>query len=134
MGSPSVEFREFTAGLAFSADSRRLATTGNRGVARVWDVDTGKELLVLSGHAANVYDVTFSPDGRRIATVAWDQTARVWDASTGREILSLPLPTEQARAISFSADGQFLAVATGADLLLFDAPRGDAPEAPAPSP
>ena len=53
--------------VAFSPDGKRLASARDEG--RVWDAQTGRELLALKG-AAGV--VAFSPDGKRLASVGMD--------------------------------------------------------------
>src|SRR5262249_47748462 len=54
--------------LAFSPDSRTLASGGFDGLIRLWDIGAGKELAVLKGHAGGVMSVKFSPDGRLLAS------------------------------------------------------------------
>jgi WD40 repeat protein len=44
----------------------------------VWDVATGKELLTLSGHSAEVSSVAWSPDGKRLATAGADGIVEVY--------------------------------------------------------
>jgi WD40 repeat protein len=56
---------------------------------RVWDAQTGQQLLCLTGHTGSVLSVAFSPDGKRIASGSHDRTLKVWDAQTGQEILTL---------------------------------------------
>ncbi len=54
--------------------------TGSEGkTAKVWDAETGKELLTLSGHKSYVNSVAWIPDGKRLATAGTDNTAKVWD-------------------------------------------------------
>jgi TIR domain/WD domain, G-beta repeat len=67
--------------IAFSADGKRIATAGEDMTARVWEIATGNELIVLT-HDNSVSAVAFSPDGARIAT-ANGNTVRIWDAHTG---------------------------------------------------
>ena len=78
-------------GVAFSADSRRLATASADHTARIWEIATGREQIVLRGHRADVYAVGFTNDGRRVATVSGDGTARIWDAGNGRELSRMAL-------------------------------------------
>ncbi|MDP7000050.1 MAG: hypothetical protein QF569_28630, partial [Candidatus Poribacteria bacterium] len=48
------------------------------GTAKVWDAQTGKELLTLKGHDGGVMSAVYSPDGQRIVTVSRDGTAKVY--------------------------------------------------------
>ena len=80
--------------LAFSPDSLLLATAGNDGVVRIWDMESG-QLLYLVGHRGGnvlsilnyqVWVVSFSPDGRTLLTGGEDGTVRLWDVQTGAEL------------------------------------------------
>jgi WD40 repeat protein len=73
--------------VAFSPDGRCLAAALGEDVARVWDLDSGRERLSLRGHDGPVRDVTFSPDGRHLATASEDRTLRTWDTGTGQQLL-----------------------------------------------
>ena len=61
-------FMDGVSGLDFSPDGKRLATSSWDGTAKVWDVETGQELLSLVGHDGAVNDIVFSLDGKLIAT------------------------------------------------------------------
>ena len=75
--------------VAFSPDGQRLATASWDHTAKVWEAESGKEVLTLSGHSDRVNGVAFSPDGQRLATASWDKTAKVWEAESGKELLTL---------------------------------------------
>ena len=74
---------------AFSPDGKKIVTSSWDTIARIWDVETGKELQTLKGHSAQVRSVNFSPDGKNIVTAAHDGTARIWDAESGKELQKL---------------------------------------------
>ena len=90
--SPS---RALAAVVAFSPDGKRLATrrlAETRGTeVKIWDAQTGQELLTFKGTPACL-SVAFSPDGKRLASVSatWITkiygTVKVWDAQTGQEL------------------------------------------------
>jgi tetratricopeptide (TPR) repeat protein len=74
----------FALKLAFSPDEKRLAGV-NRDDVKLWDVDSGQEVLTLRGapprHRDNGFNpqVAWSPDGSRLAARNWDATISVWD-------------------------------------------------------
>jgi hypothetical protein len=76
--------------------------------AKVWEAETGRELLTLRGHTSPVTSVALSPDGRRLLTGSGDNTAKVWDAQTGRELLTLRGHTSGVSSVAFSPDGRRL--------------------------
>ncbi len=85
--------------VAFSPDSRRLATgAGNRSV-RMWDIDTGKVIWAKQAHTNTVRAIRFSVDGRLLVSGsggpgnADDGGKRppegeviVWEAATGQSL------------------------------------------------
>ena len=93
-------------GLAFSPDSERLVVSGDSGPARVWQIETGKQLLALP--VGNDLDAAFSPDGVRLVT-ARGAKVMVWDAAEGKELLSLEGHAGPVTQIAFSPDGSKIA-------------------------
>ena len=65
----------------FSPDNRVLASSGDDGKLKVWNLETQRTITTLEGHADKVHSVSFSPDGKRLASGSWDGTVRIWDAS-----------------------------------------------------
>jgi len=95
--------------VAWSPGGKRLATGSHDNTAKVWDAETGMELLTLSGHTGSVSSVAWSLDGKRLATGSWDNTAKVWDAETGMELLTLSGHTGSVSSVAWSLDGKRLA-------------------------
>jgi serine/threonine protein kinase/WD40 repeat protein len=75
-------------GVAFSSDNNRLVTTsGGREAAKIWDTETGQELLNLSGRGMNLYFVDFlnNDDALLVGSTApgyW----QLWRAPSWEEI------------------------------------------------
>jgi hypothetical protein len=55
---------------------------------RVWDTETGQEVLVLRGHTGSVWAVSFSDDGKLLASWSSDVTVRIWDIAAGQEAVT----------------------------------------------
>jgi WD40 repeat protein len=72
----------------FSSDGKMIATASRDNTARIWDSDTGEELIRMH-HDDEVNSVRFSPDSRFLATASNDNTSRIWDIETGEEVKRL---------------------------------------------
>lgn len=98
--------------VAFSPNGSKLAVVSNQASdAKVWDVATRKELLVLKGHTDINWGVEFSPDGTRLITSGSDGTARIWDSETGQLLRTLTGHTSTIVNARFSPDGIRIATA-----------------------
>ena len=97
--------------VAWSPDGRRLASAGRDGIVKLWDPDTGRNIVALHGHTDMVYSVAWSPDSRQLASAGHDQTIRVWDAATYSATLVLVDHTDGIMSVAWSRDGKRLASA-----------------------
>jgi WD40 repeat protein len=117
--------------LAFSADSRLLATAAQPGsVIRLWDTASGKEQRRLTGGGRGDDRVAFSPRGDCLASLCGDEIA-LWDPTSGQEIRRFsregrraPGPAMMACDLAFSSDGRLLAAAVAEPPGALDASRG----------
>lgn len=55
-------------------------TSSKDATARLWDVATGKQLMIFAGHTDGINSGYFSRDGKTIVTASDDKTARLWPA------------------------------------------------------
>jgi WD40 repeat protein len=111
---PSVGSSEGAPGPAvvFSPDGGRLAFVEAGTTVRVWEAETGEDVLNLVHHEAVIYSVVFNSDGTRLATGGTDGTAIVWDAATGQELVSFVGHEGGVKSVAFSPDGRRLATAS----------------------
>ena len=70
--------------VAISPDGSRLATSSEDGTVKLWDSQTGQEVLTLRGHTDIVPSVAFSPDGTQLATAGVDGTVQIREAGPRR--------------------------------------------------
>jgi len=75
-------------GLSFSPDGKQLADASVDGSIKLWDVESGGEIITLKV-GGMLFDVTFSPDGKRLATCSSEANVSEWDVASGRKTLSL---------------------------------------------
>src|SRR5262249_18628010 len=78
--------------LAWSPDSRTLASASWDRTIGLWDPVAGRQVKELEGHTSLVTCVAFSEDGAFLASKANDGTVRLWDATTGELLATIPIP------------------------------------------
>ena len=98
---------DVSAFVAFSEDSKRMATGGINTPTIIWEVDTAKQVMKLNGRTNMAYNVTFSADGNRLTSGG----RTVWDLRTGRGLRVSAIPTEHIFAYA-SPDGKLIAAST----------------------
>jgi WD40 repeat protein len=56
---------------------------------KVWDLESGRTLATVEGHADSVLACVVTPDGRRVVSASADQTLKVWDFGSRRTLATL---------------------------------------------
>ena len=90
----------------FSPDGNRLVTGRNTGAVEIWELESGKRLRTLAGHAAEVRGVACSSDGRLILSLGTDNTVRLWDVAAGKGLKELRGQERHVLCIALSPDGR----------------------------
>lgn len=110
--------------LAWSPDSRRLASTSIAGTIKIWDARLGELLRSLEGQG-EMLSVAWSPDGKRLASGSADNTIYIWEVSTGQALRTVEGHTGAVYSLAWSPDGQTLASGGGDHaIILWDAETG----------
>ncbi len=99
--------------VAFSPDGKKIAAAGADRTVRVFEVETGKQLVLIEDHADWIFDVAFSPDGKRLASAARDKTSKVFDVEKKESLVTFPTHAVPVYTASFTPDGK--AIATGGE-------------------
>ncbi len=120
----------FTAGLAFSPDSSRIAALSTQSEVLVWNIipKPASTVLMNSGVVPDdgVVDMAYSPDGNELVAASVSDTPIVWNVKTGQPIFNLTGDTKRVLATAWSADGAY--IATGGEdtnVILWNAKTGD---------
>lgn len=114
---PIVGFPEFSfMDVAFSPDDSLIAFTHSNGptsqhAVSIVDIQTGKRVGVLDGHAAPVIGIDWNRRRNLIATFAADKTVRIWDPVTRRSLHRIAIgKSNYPSALAWSDSGEQLAV------------------------
>ncbi|TAJ12102.1 WD40 repeat domain-containing protein [Marinilabiliaceae bacterium JC017] len=69
--------------LEFVNHDKNLISASHDGYAKLWNVNTGKNIKVYSGHTKPVSAIDISPNGKYLLTASYDNSINLYMISTG---------------------------------------------------
>ena len=102
--------------VAFSHDSKHLASASYDKTVKLWDTATGSCLQTLEGHSSWVNSVAFSHDSKHLASAWDDKTVKLWDTATGSCFQTLTIG-KILHSMSLDLIGSYLHTEIGAIVL-----------------
>ncbi|OAG11168.1 WD40 repeat-like protein [Paraphaeosphaeria sporulosa] len=100
--SLSENSSKFIESVAFSHDSKQVASASWENTVKVWDTISGELVSILKGHGGFVYLMAFSHDSNQLASASYDKTIKLWNISNG-ECLSTTKVENPLNRISFDS-------------------------------
>lgn len=101
----------------FSPDGSIIAGTtwsaALGGTARLYDSETGAELLRLYAHQDVMPDIEFAPEGPFLATASNDASVKIWDIERGVLMTSFVGFAERVHDIDFLPNGEYMLIGLG---------------------
>lgn len=107
-------------GVAFSPDSKTLASGDDRGQISLWNTENNQLKANLMGHKSFVNSLVWSPQGEQLLSVGIlsknggsmdGSELKIWDVATGKPRLEMSWPDFYANMAAWSPDGKIIAVA-----------------------
>ncbi|MEG3918101.1 WD40 repeat domain-containing protein [Microcoleus sp. T3_A4] len=75
--------------LAVTTDNNRVISGSNDKTIRVWDLETGNLLSILSGHREEVSSIALSSDGKLLISSSFDKTIKAWKTESLKKVFQL---------------------------------------------
>ena len=98
---------------SFDPEDTGIATAADDGSVRVWDVETGEELMRLCQDSGPAWIVQFAPDYQKGTLLASSgSTLQTFDLFTGERVAAFEGHEGMVRSASFSSDGILVASAS----------------------
>lgn len=133
---PLIGTKAYIRSVAFSPDSRLIASGDANGGLSLWDARTGTLVRTLEGHVGEVDLLAFSPDGQVLASSAYNDNkdaeihnsiVKIWRVADGALLfkeVQFPSSPVKVNALAFSPKEGMLAIGAAATVFIVDSSDG----------
>jgi WD40 repeat protein len=111
----------------FHVPTKQIATAGNDGVIRFWDVINGKKLGETAPAKDRIVALEFAADGKSIFSAHLHGTVSQWKIPEGTQVGSVIKLSENMDALAIAPRGGEIATGAGDDLFQFWDPSSGKP-------
>ncbi|WP_280684912.1 NB-ARC domain-containing protein [Kitasatospora sp. MAA19] len=94
--------------VSVSTEARIVASGGEDGAVRLWDLGSRRLLRTFHAHTGWVFATALSPDGAIVASAGDDGLIRLWRTDSGAPVGVLAGHSRRIRSLAFTADRQLL--------------------------
>jgi|GEM_PF-639696 len=95
-------------GLALSPDGRWIATAGDDGTVKFWDVETGKLEKSFKASPKELFQCKWTPDGKYFVTVGNEHAAVVWSVPDFKEFKRFDTRGRSLECMDIGPNGQLV--------------------------
>lgn len=95
---------DWVTSVAFSPNGHHIVSGSYGGIIKIWDAESGTEILTLHGHTGLIWSLAFDEEGEIITSESDDQTVKLWDVKAGACIETRNGSREPSSKSAFSTD------------------------------
>ena len=111
--------------IVVTADRKKIITGSSDASIKVWDFESGKELVKLAGHTKVVYALALSQNGAILVSGSFDSTIKVWDMDTMEEKKTLRGHENWVNGVLISpGDKRIVSCSSDSTIRVWDLGRG----------
>jgi DNA-binding beta-propeller fold protein YncE len=101
---------------------RKIASGGDNGTIKVWEIAGGKLIRSLTGgnKEHHVRALAVSPDGKRLVSAAFIEPIKVWDLSDGKVLRTIETAGKSPESLLVLADGKTIVYPDQTNIVLED--------------